>query len=81
MLRKVSEAVPEDNGPVPQKEELGSGQLTTWGDVYRIMKVASDLWDKHLEEISYEMRKMDHTPGAWRSAATSCHGGRRASRH
>ena len=37
MLRKESEAVPEGNGPVPQKEEFGSGQ-PTWGDVYRMMK-------------------------------------------
>ena len=60
MLRKASEAVPEGNGPVPQKEELGSGQLA-WGDVYRIIKVASDLpvWDKNLDEISDEMRKMN----------------------
>ena len=42
MLRKASEAVPEGNGSVPQKEELGSDQLT-WRDVYRIMKAASDL--------------------------------------
>ena len=39
MLRKASEAVPEGNDPVPQKEKLGSGQLT-WGDVYPIMKGA-----------------------------------------
>ena len=58
MLRKASEAVPEGNGPVPQKEELGSGQLT-WGDVYRVMKVAFDRWDKKLDEISDEMKKMD----------------------
>ena len=58
MLWTASEAAPEGNGPVPQKEELGSGQLT-WGDVHRIMKVASDLWDKNLDEISDEMRKMD----------------------
>ena len=35
MLRKASKAVPEGNGPVPQKEELVSGQLTL-GDVYRL---------------------------------------------
>ena len=28
MLRKESEAVPEGNGPVPQREEFGSGQPT-----------------------------------------------------
>ena len=69
MLRKASEEVPEVNGPVPQKEELGSGQLT-WGDVYRVMKVAFDRWDKKLDEISDEMRKMDQhvtrlEHGAW----------------
>ena len=34
MLWKASEAVPEGNDPVPQKEELGSGQ-PTMEDVYR----------------------------------------------
>ena len=58
MLQTASEAVSESNGPVPQKEEFGSGQLT-WGDVYRTMKVAFDRWDKKLDEISDEMRKMD----------------------
>ena len=58
MPRKASEAVPEGNGPVPQKEELGSGQLT-WGDVYRVMEAAFDRWDKKLDEISDERRKMD----------------------
>ena len=69
MLRKESKAGPEGNGPVPQKEELGSGQLT-WGDVYRlceerfdrqlkIMDSYFDQWDKKLDEISDEMRKMD----------------------
>ena len=58
MPRKASEAVPEGNGPVPQKEELGSGQLT-WRNVCRVMKVAFDRWDKKLDEISDEMKKMD----------------------
>ena len=58
MLRKASEAVSEGNGPVPQKEELGSGQLT-WGGVYRVMKVAFDRWDKKMDDISDERRKMD----------------------
>ena len=35
MLRKASEAVPEVNDPVPQKEELGSGQ-STLADIYRV---------------------------------------------
>ena len=65
MLRKASKAVHEGNGPVPQKEKLGSGQLTL-GDVYRIcverfdgMDSYFDRWDKKLDEISDEMRKMD----------------------
>ena len=39
MLRKEREAVPEGNGPVPQKKEFGSRQ-PTWGDVYRMIKEA-----------------------------------------
>ena len=65
MLRKASEAAPEGDGPVPQKEELGSGQLT-WGDVYRLcverfdrMDSYSDRWKKKVDEISDEMRKID----------------------
>ena len=69
MLRKESKAVLEGNGPVPQKEELGSGQLT-WGDVYRLceerfdrqlklMDSYFDRWVKKLDEISAEMKKMD----------------------
>ena len=39
MLRKASEAIPEGNEPVPQKEELGSGQ-PTMEDVYQQPLVA-----------------------------------------
>ena len=38
MLRKATKAVPEGNDPVPQKEELGSGQ-PTMEDVYRRIKL------------------------------------------
>ena len=58
MLQKATEAVPECNDPVPQKEELGSGQ-PTMEDVYRRMKKAFDRWDKKVDEISDEMIKMD----------------------
>ena len=65
MLRKASKTVPEGNGPVPQKEELESGQLTM-GDVYRLlvekfdrMDSYSDRLDKKMEEISEEMKKMN----------------------
>ena len=56
MLRKASKAVAEGNDPVPQKEELGSGQ-PTMEDVYRMMKEAFDRRDKKLDEISDEMEK------------------------
>ena len=56
MLRKASEAVPEGNDPVPQKEELRSGQ-PAMGDVYRMMKEALDRWDKKLNEISYKLEE------------------------
>ena len=57
MLRKASEAVPEGNDPVPQKEELGSGQ-PKMEDVYRMMKEALDRWDKKLNEISDKMDEL-----------------------
>ena len=56
MLQKETEAVPEGNGLVPQKEESGSGQ-PTWGGVYRMMKEAFDRWDKKLDEISDKMEE------------------------
>ena len=56
MLRKASEAVPEGNDPVPQKEELGSGQ-PMMEDVYRMMKEALYRWDKKLDEISDKMEE------------------------
>ena len=62
MLRKASKAVLEGNSPVPQKEELESGQLTM-GDVYRLFVERfdrmDDRWNKKMDEISEEMRKMD----------------------
>ena len=73
MLRKASKAVPESNGPVPQKKELESDQLTM-GDVYRLLVERfdrqleimdsrfdrmDDRLDKKLDEISEEMSNMD----------------------
>ena len=62
LVRKASKAVPEGSGPVPQKEELGSGQLTL-GDVYRLcverFDRMDDRWNKKLDEISDEMRNID----------------------
>ena len=69
MPRKESEAVPEGNGPLPQQEQFGSGQPTL-EDVYRMLCEAIDSrfdrqqscfdrWDRKMDEISDEMRRMD----------------------
>ena len=73
MLQKASKTVPEGNGPVPQEEELRSGQLTL-EDVYRLcverfdrqLKTMDSFFDrmgdrlnKKFDEISAEMKKMD----------------------
>ena len=57
MLRKMSEAVPESNGPVPQKAEFRSDQ-PTWGEVYRMMKEIFHRWDRQLDVILDEKRTM-----------------------
>ena len=51
MLRKASEAVPEGNDPVPQKEELGSGQ-PTMEDVHRRIKLMMSHFEEQMDEIS-----------------------------
>ena len=48
---KESEAVSEDNDPVPLKEELGSGQPMT-EDIYRMAYEALVRWNKELREMS-----------------------------
>ena len=65
MPRKDCEAVLEGNCPIPQQEEFGSGEPTS-ADVYRLcverfdrMDSYSDRWNKKLDEISDEMKKMD----------------------
>ena len=73
MLRKASEAVPEGNGSIPQKLELGSGQLTL-GDIYRLCEERfdrqlkrmdsffdrmGDRLNKKFDEIFEKMRKID----------------------
>ena len=58
---KESEAVPESNGPVPQKVEFGSGEHTL-ADLFRLfgktldrrmekLEDNSNRWDKKLDEI------------------------------
>ena len=56
MPRKASEAVPESNGPILQREEFGSGQ-PTMEDTYRMMIEAFDRWDRKLDEISNKIEE------------------------
>ena len=50
MPQKESKAVPEGNGPVPQQEELGSGQPTL-ANVYRMMEERFDKLDRYLDSM------------------------------
>ena len=62
MLRKASKTVPEGNGPVPQKEELESGQLTM-GDGCRLLVETLDRqlerMDSYFDGLDDKMREMD----------------------
>ena len=51
---KESEVVPEGNGPVHQREKIGSGQPTL-EDVCHRLNEALDRWDKMLNETSEKM--------------------------
>ena len=59
MPRNWSKAVSEGNGPVPQQQELGSGQPTL-ADVYQMVKVLFDKSDKKMDEHAEEMRVTGH---------------------
>ena len=50
MPRKESEAVPEGNGPVPQQQELGSGEPTLT-DVYRLFEERFDTQQKKMDSF------------------------------
>ena len=56
MPRKASEAVPEGNDPVPQKEELGSSQ-PTMEDVYRRIKLMISHFEEKMDELSDVMNQ------------------------
>ena len=66
MPRKASKAVPEGNGPVPQKEELESCQLTM-GDVYRLLverfdrqlEIMDSRFDRQLERMDSHFDRLD----------------------
>ena len=65
MPPKDCEAVPEGNCPIPQQEEFRYGEPTL-ADIYRLcekrfdgMDSCFDRWNKNLDEIYDEMRKMD----------------------
>ena len=76
MLWKASETVSEGNVPIPQQEDYGSDQPTLVG-AFRQIK----LMMTHFEEQTKMLEKRLTTTGTWRSAATSCHGGRRTRKH
>ena len=56
MPRKESKVVPERNGPVPQQEELGSGQ-STLADVYRSSEESLDRQQLKLIKSNFEQRE------------------------
>ena len=58
MPRMENKAVPEDNGPVPQQEEFGSGEPTL-ADFYRLFDERFDRWDRKLDEMAKYWRSMD----------------------
>ena len=65
MPRKNCEAIFDDNRPIPQREEFGSGE-TTLADTYRLCEDRfdridsySDRWNRKLDEISDETRGMN----------------------
>ena len=90
MLREHCEVVPEGNCPIPQQEELGSGEPTL-ADMYRLceerfdrMDSYSDRWNRKLDEISNETRVMDKHLTSLEHGARQprlSHGGRRARKH
>ena len=59
MLRKASEAVPEGNDPVPQKEDLGSGQPTV-EDVYRRIKLMMSHFEEQTEILEKRLTRLQH---------------------
>ena len=57
MPRKESEAVPEDNGPIPQQKVFGSGEPTPV-DVYRLFKGRFDRQQKIMGSCFDRQEKM-----------------------
>ena len=55
MPRNWSKAVPEGNGPVPQREEFGPDQPTL-ADVYRLFEESFNRQLKIMDELTDEMR-------------------------
>ena len=56
MPRNWSKAIPEGNGPVPQREKFGSDQPTL-ADVYRIIEELSDKSDRKLDELTENLKR------------------------
>ena len=77
MPRKESEAAPEGNGSIPQYVMPG----ITLEDFRQVML---EVWDRKLDKLTEDLRRADRRSASWSktlSAATFCHGGRRANIH
>ena len=59
MLRKASKAVPEGIDPVPQKDELRSGQ-PTMEDVYRRIKLMMSHFEEQTEILEKRLTRLEH---------------------
>ena len=59
MLRKAIKEVPEGNDPVPQKEEVGSGQPTV-EDVYRRIKLMMSHFEERPEILEKRLTRLKH---------------------
>ena len=59
MLRKAIKAVLEGNDPVPQKEEIGSGQ-PTMDDVYRRIKLRMSHFEEQTEILEKRLTRLEH---------------------
>ena len=59
MLRDAIKAVLEGNDPVPQKEELGSGQ-PTMEDVYRRIKLMMSHFEEQTEILEKRLTRLEH---------------------
>ena len=58
MLRKESDAVPEGNDPVPQQDELGSGQTTLVGAIRMLYERMDSHFNRQKKKMDKRIMKM-----------------------